>query len=249
MPKTIIAGNWKMNKSAQEALTFFEALKTELGEVTEREVVVIPPTLFIWEACQHFQDTAIKVGAQNAAYEMSGAFTGETSPSPLAEIGVAYVIVGHSERRQIFKESDEDINKKVKLAIKEGLTPILCVGETLEQREAGEAKSFIAEQLKACLAGMSSEEISKTVIAYEPIWAIGTGKTASSADAEEICAEIRDVLFELADEAVAKEISILYGGSVKANNAGEILNQENINGVLVGGASLEINSFKGIALA
>ncbi|AMB93548.1 triose-phosphate isomerase [Aerococcus sanguinicola] len=246
MVKTIIAGNWKLNKTAGEAKSFIDDLKAQVDADVDADVVVIPPALFVADAVERTQDSALKVGAQNCYSEDSGAFTGETSPAALSDLGVDYVVLGHSERREIFKETDEEINAKVKAALDNKLTPILCVGETLEQREANEYVAFITEQLKAALKGLDANDISQVVFAYEPIWAIGTGKTASAQDAEEVCAEIRQVIAELTSEDVAKEASILYGGSVKAANAKEILSQDNINGVLVGGASLEVDSFTGI---
>lgn len=249
MPKTIIAGNWKMNKNHQEAEAFFTAAKEKFPADLPATLLVIPPALFLWKACEEFADTAIAVGAQNSAEEDSGAFTGEISPQALKTLGVQYVLVGHSERRQIYKETDDNCQAKVKKALDNQLIPILCVGETLEQREAGQAENFITEQIKAALTGLSEQELTQVVLAYEPIWAIGTGKTASAEEAEAICQVAREAMYELAGSDIAEATSILYGGSVKPDNAKEILSQANINGVLVGGASLEVDSFKAIAEA
>ncbi|MGX7347610.1 triose-phosphate isomerase [Aerococcus vaginalis] len=249
MRRVLIAGNWKMNKNAAEAHDFISGLKEALDSEKKAEVLVCPPTLFVQHLVEETKDTQIKVGAQNAYFEKSGAFTGETSPEALADLGVDYIIIGHSERRQGFGETDEDINKKAKAIFAEGATPIICCGETLEQREAGEAKEFISGQIRAALEGLSEEQAKEAVIAYEPIWAIGTGKSASPEDAEEICAAIREVVADIYSADVAEETRILYGGSVKPATVDDILVQENIDGALVGGASLEVDSFTALVNA
>lgn len=241
--QVLIAGNWKLNKTASEATDFIEDLKAKLSGKEKAEVLVCPPALYVQSLLSESQDTNIKVGAQNCYYENSGAFTGEISPLALADLGASYVVIGHSERRELFNESDEDVAKKAKAIFDNGMTPIICCGETLEQREEGIAKEWITGQIKAALKELSQEEIAKSVIAYEPIWAIGTGKTASPEDAEEICSHIRDVVFEVAGQEASDAVRVLYGGSVKPANVKDILAQENIDGALVGGASLQVDDF------
>ncbi|MDO4669910.1 MAG: triose-phosphate isomerase [Aerococcus sp.] len=243
MRRILIAGNWKMNKTPDEAAAFINELKEKMTQEKKAEVLVCPPAIYLQKMIETVKGTDIEVGAQNAFYEESGAFTGELSPVALAELGTDYIIIGHSERRQGFGETDEDIAKKAAAIFKAGVTPIICCGETLEQREDGIAKDWIAGQIRAALAELSDEQIAKSVIAYEPIWAIGTGKTASPQDAEEICAVVRDVVFEVAGKEASEGVRVLYGGSVKPANVDEILAQENIDGALVGGASLEVDSF------
>lgn len=242
MRKPIIAGNWKMNKSFSEAKVLLEEIKNlELNE--EVEAVVCPPFINLALAKEVLKDTNIGVGAQNAHTEDSGAYTGEISPEFLKDLGVKYVILGHSERREYFAESDEFINKKVKAVLAKGLSPILCCGETLEEREADQAKSKVKTQIDADFEGIDAAEFENIVIAYEPIWAIGTGKTASADDAEEMCAYIRELIKENFGEEAAEKVRIQYGGSVKPDNVSEIMSKENIDGALVGGASLEADSF------
>ncbi|MDO4680321.1 MAG: triose-phosphate isomerase [Aerococcus sp.] len=243
MRRVLIAGNWKMNKMPDEAAAFVSALKEKMTQEKAAEVLVCPPAIYLQKMIEEVKGTDIEVGAQNAFYEESGAFTGELSPVALAQLGTDYIIIGHSERRQGFGETDEDIAKKAKAIFDAGVTPIICCGETLEQREEGIAKDWIAGQIRAALKELSNEQIAKAVIAYEPIWAIGTGKTASPQDAEEICAAIRDVVFEVAGKEASEATRVLYGGSVKPANVDDILAQENIDGALVGGASLEVDSF------
>lgn len=238
MRKKIVAGNWKMNKTPQEALALVELLKDKIN-TDKVDVVFCVPAVDLIPVIDALKGTNIAVGAQNMFYEESGAYTGEISPAMLTEIGVKYVVIGHSERREYFAETDETVNKKVKKAIEHGITPIMCCGETLEQRELGIAVDFIRTQIKSGLAGISAEDVKKVVIAYEPIWAIGTGKTATSEQAEEICAAIRTVLGEVYGSETAEEVRIQYGGSVNGKNAAELFGMPNIDGGLVGGASLK----------
>lgn len=238
MRKKIVAGNWKMNKTPQEALALVELLKDKVN-TDKVDVVFCVPAVDLIPVIDALKGTNIAVGAQNMFYEESGAYTGEISPAMLTEIGVKYVVIGHSERREYFAETDETVNKKVKKAIEHGITPIMCCGETLEQRELGIAVDFIRTQIKSGLAGISAEDVKKVVIAYEPIWAIGTGKTATSEQAEEICSAIRTVLGEVYGSETAEEVRIQYGGSVNGKNAAELFGMPNIDGGLVGGASLK----------
>ena len=239
MRKVIVAGNWKMNKTPREAIELIETLKPLVSEREDVEVVFCPPFISLMVAVEAVKGTNIKIGAQNMYFEENGAYTGEVAPDMIAECGVEYVILGHSERRQYFGETDESINKKVKKAFEHGLKPIICVGETLEQREQGITEDLVRLQTKIALKDISKEDAKKAVIAYEPVWAIGTGKTATSVQAEEVCAAIRRVLSEIYDEETAGEIRIQYGGSVNAGNAAELFAMPNIDGGLVGGASLK----------
>ncbi len=227
-----------MNKTPQEALALVELLKDKVN-TDKVDVVFCVPAVDLIPVLDAVKGTNIAIGAQNMFYEESGAYTGEISPSMLTEIGVKYVVIGHSERREYFAETDETVNKKVKKAIEHGITPIMCCGETLAQRELGIAVDFIRTQIKSGLAGVSADDVKKVVIAYEPIWAIGTGKTATSEQAEEICAAIRTVLGEVYGAEVADEVRIQYGGSVNGKNAAELFAMPNIDGGLVGGASLK----------
>ena len=237
MRKKIIAGNWKMYKTIAEALEFADAVKND-SDTENVEAVICAPFTIIKDLKAALKGTNIKLGAQNFHYEDEGAFTGEVSAKMLLEIGAEYVIVGHSERRQYFNETDETVNLKVKKALSTGLTPIICVGESLEQREQGVTEKVITEQVEAALVTVSPEEALKTVIAYEPIWAIGTGKTATSAQANEACLQIREKLSKIYGEDTSQRIRIQYGGSVKPGNIKEIMSQSDIDGALVGGASL-----------
>ncbi len=242
MRKPIIAGNWKMFKTIPEAVAFVDAIKNEVRDTDVEAVLCVPFTL-IHSVKAAAMGTSIKVGAQNMHYEENGAFTGEIAPAMLKELNVDYVIIGHSERRQYFNETDETVNKKVLKALEHGLGPIMCCGETLEQREAGETKTLVKAQVTAGFAGISAADAPKVVIAYEPIWAIGTGRTASAEDANDVIAYIREVLAGLYGEEVSEEVRIQYGGSVKPENIGEIMDQSDIDGALVGGASLKPDSF------
>ncbi|GAA0318019.1 triose-phosphate isomerase [Bacillus carboniphilus] len=243
MRKPIIAGNWKMHKTLPEAKSFLEEVKRLVPSSDVVDSVVCAPALFLERLVELSKDYDVKVGAQNMHFEDQGAFTGEISPVALKDLGVDYVIIGHSERRELFNETDETVNKKVLSAYKHNLVPIICVGETLEQRENGETKDHVASQVKKALTGLSPEQVKTAVVAYEPIWAIGTGKTATSEDANEVCAHIRQTIAAEYSQDVANEVRIQYGGSVKPANIKELLNQSDIDGALVGGASLEPQSF------
>jgi len=238
MRRKIIAGNWKMNKTPSEAVALVNELK-DLVKNDEVDVVYCVPAIDIVPVVEAVKGTNVKVGAENMYFEESGAYTGEISAAMLKDAGVEYVIIGHSERRDYFKEDDVLLNKKVKKAIEAGITPILCCGETLEQREMGIAVDFIRLQIKSDLKDVSAADVAKLVIAYEPIWAIGTGKTATSDQAEEICKAVRDCIREMYDDATAEKVRIQYGGSVNAGNAAELFTKPNIDGALVGGASLK----------
>jgi len=239
MRKKIIAGNWKMNKTPTEAASWAKELAAKVN-TDKSDVVFGVPAVCIPAVIDAVKGTNISVAAQNMFYEESGAFTGEISPQMLTDIGVKYVIIGHSERRAYFAETDETVNKKVLKAIEHNLIPIICVGETLTQREQGITVDLVRMQTKIALLGVKPADAEKTVIAYEPIWAIGTGKTATSEQAEEVCAAIRQVLSEIYDDSTAQKIRIQYGGSVTAANATELFNIGNIDGGLVGGASLKV---------
>ena len=241
MRKTIIAGNWKMHKTIAEALDFVNAVKDRVNNDNVEAVICAPFTL-LKDLKEATKGTNIKIGAQNMHFEEKGAFTGEISPLMLKELDMDYVVIGHSERRQYFNETDETVNKKVLKALEVGIDPILCVGETLEEREAGNTKDVCKVQVEKALENVSKEDLAKVVIAYEPVWAIGTGKTATSEDANDVIAYIREVVANLYGE-LANEVRIQYGGSVKPSNVAEIMNQSDIDGALVGGASLEANDY------
>ncbi len=238
MRKKIVAGNWKMNMTPAKAVELIDSLKNEINS-QEVEVVVCPPYVCLPAVLDAVKGTNIGVGAQNMYFEESGAYTGEIAPSMLVELGVKYVIIGHSERRQYFAETDVTVNKKVLKAIEHDLVPILCVGESLEEREQGVTIDLVRLQTKVALKDVKPEDAKKVVIAYEPIWAIGTGKTATSAQAEEVCKAIREVVAEVYGNEVADEVRVQYGGSVNGGNANELFNMGNIDGGLVGGASLK----------
>ena len=242
MRKKVIAGNWKMNKLPNEAIDLIDRL-TPLVKDTKNEVVVCVPYTDLFYALLTAQGTNIKIGAQNMHFEEKGAYTGEVSAQMLKSIGVEYVIIGHSERRQYFNETDETVNKKVKTAFKHELKPIVCVGETLEQREAGKAEEIITNQTEKALEGLTDEQVQNTIIAYEPIWAIGTGKTATSEDANNAIKAIRDKICQIYGQNVGKSIIIQYGGSVKSANCKELFTTSDIDGGLVGGASLDPEEF------
>lgn len=241
MRKPIIAGNWKMHKTIAEALEFVNEVKDRVNN-DKVEAVICAPFTLIKDLKQATKGTNIKIGAQNMHFEEKGAFTGEISPLMLKELDMDYVVIGHSERRQYFNETDETVNKKVLKALEVGIDPILCVGETLEEREAGNTKDVCKVQVEKALENVSKEDLAKVVIAYEPVWAIGTGKTATSEDANDVIAYIREVVANLYGE-LANEVRIQYGGSVKPSNVAEIMNQSDIDGALVGGASLEANDY------
>ena len=245
MRKKIIAGNWKMNMLPNEAIQFIEEL-APLVKDTENEVILCVPYIDLFYALLTAQNTNIKIGAQNMHFAENGAYTGEVSGKMLKSINVEYVIIGHSERRQYFNETDETVNKKVKAAFENGLKPIVCVGETLEQRESGKVEEIITNQTKLALDGLTNEQVENTIIAYEPIWAIGTGKTATKEDANDAVKAIRKKIAEIYGQNVADGVIIQYGGSVKASNAKELFEMSDIDGGLVGGASLKVEEFSKI---
>ena len=246
MRKPFIAGNWKMNKTVAEGVALATGLKETLAGVTDMELAVCPTATVLSAVSAALAGSNIGVGAQNMYWEDSGAFTGEISPAMVKELA-EYVIIGHSERRQYFGETDETVNCKLKAALAYGITPIVCIGESLEQNKAGETVAFVGGQIRGAFAGVSAEDAAKVVLAYEPIWAIGTGLTATPEDADRtIQAAIRDVLVELYDDATAEAIRVQYGGSVKPDNMAEFIVMPNIDGALVGGASLKVDSFTGI---
>ena len=242
MRRKVIAGNWKMNMLPNEAIEYVNKLEG-LVKDSKNEVIICVPYTDLFYVLNIAQGTNITVGAQNMHFAEKGAYTGEVSGKMLKSIGVEYVIIGHSERRQYFNETDETVNKKIKSAFENELKPIVCVGETLEQREAGEAYNVITSQTQKALDGLSNEQVANTIIAYEPIWAIGTGKTATKEDAEEVIKAIRDMVRELFSN---DDVPILYGGSVKPENAQELFTMPNIDGGLVGGASLKPDVFEKI---
>ena len=242
MRRKVIAGNWKMNMLPNEAMACIEQLGT-LVKDTENEVILCVPYTDLFYSLLTAQGTNIKIGAQNMHFEEKGAFTGEVSGPMLKCIGVEYVIIGHSERRQYFAETDETVNKKIKAALANELKPIVCVGETLEQRESGKAEEVFTTQTRKAFEGLSAEDAKKVIIAYEPIWAIGTGKTATSEDANNSVKAIRNEIRSLYGDEVADEIIIQYGGSVKSSNAKELFTTSDIDGGLVGGASLKAEEF------
>lgn len=248
MRTPIIAGNWKMNKTINEALDLVKTLYQELqpAEITNLEIVVAPPYTAINKVADILKDSFIKVSAQDLFWEESGAFTGAVSATMIKEAGAKYVIIGHSERRQFFHETDTTVNKKIKMALKYDLIPIFCIGETLIERDAGKVNEIINTQFLGGLADLTPELMKKVVIAYEPVWAIGTGKTASPEQAEEAHAIIRTLLVKHFGQTTADTTRVLYGGSVKASNSKELLSQPNIDGALVGGASLKAEDFIGI---
>jgi triosephosphate isomerase len=246
--KAVIAGNWKMNKTRPEAEKLISEIKP-LAENADCEVVICVPFTVLSAAVDAVKGTNIKVGAQNVHFEASGAFTGEISAAMLKEIGAEYVIIGHSERRQYFGETDETVNKRTKAALAAGLIPIVCVGELLWEREADITEEVVSRQIKLDFAGIDASDAAKTVIAYEPVWAIGTGKTATSEQAQEACKLIRDRLTSIYGKAVAESITIQYGGSMNAANAAELVAKEDVDGGLIGGASLKAEDFGAIIRA
>lgn len=246
MRKPILAGNWKMHKTVTEAV----ALAQELGKLTADakavDIVVCPTFTSLFVVREALSGTNIKLGAQNMHWEKQGAFTGEISPGMLKDVGCQYVIIGHSERRQYFAETDQTVNHKLKAAFANEITPIFCVGETLEQRESGTTEAVVCEQVRAGLAGLSAEQVASMVIAYEPIWAIGTGRTASAEDANAVCRFIRITVAKLFGQESADKVRIQYGGSVKADNIAELMAKSDIDGALVGGAALDAVGFSKI---
>jgi len=244
--RKFIAGNWKMNTTRSEAVTLARAVAEGVGAGRGVDVAVCPPSVYLDVVGQVLAGTAVGLGGQNCYHAAKGAFTGEVSAAMLRDVGCQFVIVGHSERRQLFHETDADVNRKLLAALEAGLTPILCVGETLAQREAGQTFGVVRGQLAGSLAGLSAEQMGRVVIAYEPVWAIGTGVVATPTQAEEVHADLRRWLAERYNPAVAAEVRIQYGGSVTAENAFSLLSQPNIDGALVGGASLKAESFLAI---
>lgn len=243
MRKPIIAGNWKMYKTLTEAKQFAEEVRGLAPDSEKVDTVICAPSLFLEQLTQELSNSNVHVGAQTMHFESEGAFTGEVSPVQLADIGVEYVILGHSERREYYHETDEAVNKKIHAAFAHSLTPIVCVGETLEEREAGNTSSKVEMQIEKALENLSGSQVKQTIIAYEPIWAIGTGKTATSENANEVCQAIRMKVESLFGKEIAHAVRIQYGGSVKPENIQELLLMEHIDGALVGGASLQASSF------
>lgn len=243
MRKRVIAGNWKMYKTLNEAKDFALELKNKQVDKSKVETIICAPALFLHSLVQETKDSFISIGAQTMHEEVEGAFTGEISGKQLHDLGVSHVIIGHSERRQYFNETDDAVNKKVLAAFEHNLIPIICVGETLEQREQKETESIVSAQVMAALEGLSEEDVVNSIIAYEPIWAIGTGRTATAEDANDVCQAIRETVLDGFGEEVASSVRIQYGGSVKPENIEQLLSMEHIDGALVGGASLQVESF------
>ncbi len=249
MPRRpFIAGNWKMNLNRAESVALARGLAEKRGSHEAADVAICPPSVYIDAVCEAIKGYGVElgIGAQNMHHEANGAFTGELSAAMLVDIGCQYVILGHSERRQFFGETNESVKKKTKAALAAGLIPIVCVGELLAERESGKTTDVVTEQFDGSLGGFSHDEMARVVIAYEPVWAIGTGKVATPAQAEEVHATLRKLLTDRYSKDVAEAVRIQYGGSVKADNAAELLGQPNIDGALVGGASLKLDSFLGI---
>lgn len=243
MRKPIIGGNWKMNKTFTEAVELVKKLTSEIGSYKSVEVVIFPPFTYLQQIKNLLDGSCIGLGAQNMFWEEKGAYTGEISPRMLADVGCRYVILGHSERRGYFGETDDEINKKIKKALEFNLTPVVCVGERLEEREKGIEEKIVSSQVRGCLAGLSYSQIKSIVLAYEPVWAIGTGKTATPDQAQKMHSFIRGVIEELTDKEVAQSVRIQYGGSVKPDNIKSLMEEPDIDGALVGGASLIPESF------
>ena len=241
--KTIIAGNWKMNKTLSETKAYAETIKPMLGKHKWCDVVLCVPAVNIPGAVKAFKDTRVSIGGENCHYEASGAFTGEVTVEMLKEVGAKYVIIGHSERRQYYNETDITVNKKTHAALAAGLRPIVCVGESLEQREMGVTEELISYQVKMALSGLNESQVRRVVIAYEPIWAIGTGKTATAEQAGAVCSHIRAIIRKEYGARVARAVTIQYGGSMNAKNAAELLAQPDIDGGLIGGAALKPEDF------
>jgi triosephosphate isomerase len=247
MRRKFIAGNWKMNTTRADGVALAAAVAKGVGASSEVEVAVCPPSVYLASIGEAIAGSAVGLGAQNCYHEPKGAFTGEVSPSMLLDVGCRYVILGHSERRAIFKESSADVNRKVVAALAAGLTPIVCVGETLDERQANRTSAVVREQIEGSLGTLTADQVVKLVIAYEPVWAIGTGVVATPEQAEEVHADLRRLLAKRYNDQIAGRVRILYGGSVKASNAKELLAKPNVDGALVGGASLKADEFLGIA--
>lgn len=246
--KKIIAGNWKMNKLVSESVSLADGIKRELAECRDVDIVLCPTFIALKAVSDVVDNTSIRLGAQNMHWEISGAYTGEISPTMLRDVFCQYVILGHSERRGYFNETDDNVNKKAKVAIESRMTPIVCVGETLDERDAGDAERIVRKQVELSLADMG-EGLSKVVVAYEPVWAIGTGRTATPEQAQDMHAFIRKVIAEMGGQEVSETIRIQYGGSMKPENAKELLAQPDIDGGLIGGAALEARQFVKIVTA
>ncbi len=249
MRKKIVAGNWKMNKTGEEAIALAEGIKLDLADCVDMEVVVCPPFTAIKPVSDVLAETQVKVGSQNMSSDDDGAYTGEISHTMLKELFVTYVILGHSERREYHKETDCLVNKKVKKALEKNLRPIVCVGEKLEDRESGNTEKVVEEQVRGSLAGITADQFEDVVIAYEPVWAIGTGKTATTEQAQDVHAFIRGIVADMVGQEAADGVRIQYGGSMKPENAAELLSQPDIDGGLIGGAALEALSFVEIVKA
>ena len=249
MRRVLVAGNWKMNLNGNEAIALATGIAERAGEVDHVDLVVCPPNVYLGEITTVLAGDPVAVGAQNMYHEASGAFTGEVSAAMLLDSGCKYVILGHSERRHILGETDEEVNKKTHAALAAGLIPIVCVGELLEEREAGQTGAVIRRQFDGSLSGIRGEQMGHVILAYEPVWAIGTGKVATPPEAEEVHDDLRKILSERYNDQIAQEVRILYGGSVKPDNAAELLVQPNVDGALVGGASLMVDDFLAIAAA
>ena len=243
MRKPVFGGNWKMNKTVKESMETVKQLKEEIGHVMRVEVAIFPPFTCLWAVKKIIEDSRIGLGAQNMYWEEKGAYTGEVSPLMLLDAGCKYVILGHSERRQYFGETDAGVNRKTRVALSLGLTPLVCVGESLEERKAGSAEEVVESQVRKCLEGLDYRQAKKLIIAYEPVWAIGTGKIATPHQAQDMHSLIREILAELWGKKISSSIRIQYGGSVKPENIKDLMRQPDIDGALVGGASLIINSF------
>ncbi len=239
----MIVGNWKMNKTVKEAINLVTSLKKKIKDVKDTEIVVCPPFTVLCEVSDIVKNSNIGLGAQNVFYEDKGAYTGEVSAEMLKDVGCSCVIIGHSERRQYFNESDEIINKKLKKSLERGLKVIVCVGENLEEREKGGYRSVVEKQVRRCLKGVKKEDMTNIIVAYEPVWAIGTGKTATPNEAQEMHSFIRSLLAMIFNEETAKNVKIVYGGSVKPANIKDLMMQKDIDGALVGGASLDAEQF------
>jgi triosephosphate isomerase len=247
--KPLLAGNWKLHNTLAESKALASAIVAGVASGSRAEVVVAPVFTALTAVAEALRGSPIELAAQDCYHEPRGAFTGEVSPALLVDVGCTHVIVGHSERRELFGDSDTDVAKKLRAALGAGLKPIVCVGESLAEREAGQAQSRVTDQIRAALFGLNAADLERVIVAYEPIWAIGTGRTASASDAQEIHALIRRLLGELGGAALAERVRILYGGSVKPSNAAELLGQLDIDGALVGGASLDAKSFLEIVKA
>jgi len=249
MRRPLIAGNWKMNTDRASAVALAAGVARRASEFSQLDLLICPPTVYLIPAAEAIAGSKAALGAQNMYHEANGAFTGELSAAMLLDVGCKYVILGHSERRHILGETDSAVNKKTIAALDAGLIPIVCVGEMLAEREAGKTADVIRRQFEGSLAGLTAEQVGRVVLAYEPVWAIGTGKVATLDQAEEVHAALRSLLAQRYNPQSADSVRILYGGSVKPSNAGELLSQPNIDGALIGGASLKVDDFLGIAAA